>query len=107
LKSWGWGVRCEAAGIPDDTTALLFALDSLCGLMPRAVASLLLQPLTSLIGDGAPFSKESTTTTIVDAAMRRPRALGIACAIGAVLLGNAIGRSPVRRCAVSGSTPAR
>jgi hypothetical protein len=87
LQSWGWAVRCEAASIPDDTKALLFTLDSLCGLMPRAVASHLLQPFAPLIGDGAPFSGGSTTMDIYDTIMRRPRALGIACAIGAVVLG--------------------
>ena len=87
LQSWGWAVRCEAASIPHDTKALLFTLDSLCGLMPRAVASHLLQPFASLIGDGAPFSGGSTTMNSYDAIMRRPRALGIACAIAAVVLG--------------------
>ncbi|KQN01828.1 hypothetical protein ASE85_21585 [Sphingobium sp. Leaf26] len=87
LQAWGRAVRCEAASIPDDTKALLFTLDSLCGLMPRAVASHLLQPFASLTGDGAPFSKESTTMHILDATMRRPRALGIICAISAVVLG--------------------
>lgn len=99
LQAWGWAVRCEAASIPDDTKALMFTLDSLCGLMPRAVASHLLQPFASLIGDGAPFSKGSTTMHIFDAAMRRPRALGIACAIGAVVLGvayMAIAGAPMR-----------
>lgn len=87
LHSWGWAVRCETAGIPDDTKALLFALDSLCGLMPRAVASHLLRPFASLIGDGVPFSEGSTSMPVFDAMMRRPQALGIACAIGAVVLG--------------------
>lgn len=87
LQAWGWAVRCEAANIPDDTKALVFALDSLCGLMPRAVASHLLQPFASLIGDGAPFAKGSTIMQILDATMRRPRALGIACVICAVVLG--------------------
>ena len=87
LQSWGWAVRCETAGIPDDTKALLFALDSLCGLMPRAVASHLRQPFASLIGDGVPFSEGSTFMPVFDAMMRRPRALGVACAIGAVVLG--------------------
>lgn len=104
LHSWGWAVRCETAGIPDDTRALLFALDSLCGLMPRAVASYLLQPFASLIGDGAPFSEGSISMTVFDAAMRRPRALGIACAIGAVVLGLAhmvIAGAPTRYLGVN------
>jgi DNA-binding PadR family transcriptional regulator len=58
LHSWGWAVRCETADIPDDTKALLFALDSACGLMPRAVASRLLQPFASPTGEGAPLSKD-------------------------------------------------
>ena len=87
LQSWGWAVRCEAASIPDDTRALLFTLDSLCGLMPRAVASRLLQPFASLIGDGAPVSGGSTTMNIYHATIRRPRALGIVCVVGAVMLG--------------------
>jgi hypothetical protein len=87
LQSWGWAVRCEAASIPDDTKALLFTLDSLCGLIPRAVASHLFQPLASLTGEGAPFSEGSIPMTIIAAMMRRPRALGIACAVGAVVLG--------------------
>jgi hypothetical protein len=49
-QSWGWAVRCETAAIPDDTQALLFALNSARGLMPRAVASRLLHPSAALIG---------------------------------------------------------
>ena len=48
LHSWGWAARCETAGIPDDTKALPFALDSVCGLMPRAFACHLLHPFASL-----------------------------------------------------------
>ena len=50
LQSWGWAVRCETAGIPDDTQALLFALDSVRGLMPRAIVPCLLHPFAALIG---------------------------------------------------------
>jgi hypothetical protein len=104
LQSWGWAVRCETAGIPDDTKALLFALDSLCGLMPRAVASHLLHPFASLIGDGAIFSGGSITMHVYDATMRRPRAVGIVCAIGAVTLGlayMAIAGAPARYLAIN------
>lgn len=104
LHSWGWAVRCETAGIPDDTKALLFALDSACGLIPRAVASHLLQPFASLTGEGAPFSEGSVPMTIIDALMRRPRALGIACAVGAVILGLAymvIAGAPTRYLGVN------
>lgn len=99
LQSWGWAVRYEAATIRDDTKALLFTLDSLCGLIPRAVASRLLQTFASLIGDGAEFSEGSPTMNIFDAAIRRPRALGIICAISAVVLGvvyMAIAGAPMR-----------
>jgi len=99
LQSWGWAVRCETAEIPNDTKALLFALGSLCGLMPRAVASLLLYPFASFIGDGALSSGGSLTMNVFDAAMRRPRVVGIACAIGSVALGlayMAIAGAPAR-----------
>lgn len=99
LQAWGWAVRCEAASIPDDTKALVFTLDSLCGLMPRAVASHLLQSFAALIGDGALCSEGSTTMHIFDATMRRPRALGITSVIGAVMLGvayMAIAGAPMR-----------
>ena len=87
LQSWGWAVRYEAANIQDDTKALLFTIDSLCGLMPRAIASRLLHPFASMTGDGVPFFRGSMIMTILDATTRRPRALGIACAVGAVMLG--------------------
>lgn len=79
LKSWGWAIRCETASIPDDTKALLFALDSLFGLVPRALAS--------RIGNAALLSGDSIAMTLYDATMNRPRIVGIACAIGAVALG--------------------
>jgi hypothetical protein len=105
LRSWGWAVRCETAGIPDDTKALLFALDSLCGLLRRAVASHLLHhPFATPIGDGAFHSGGSITMNILDALTRRPRVLGIACAIGAVALGLAymmIAGAPDRYLAVN------
>ncbi|WP_240959371.1 hypothetical protein [Novosphingobium olei] len=72
LQSWGWAIRYETAGISDDTTALLFALNSLCGLFPRVIAAQVFHPVAALFGG---------------AAMRSPRALGILCATGAVLLG--------------------
>lgn len=73
LQSWGWAVRHEAASIPDDTKALLFVLDSLCGLLPRAIAAHLLRP----------FAEGSTGMHLV----RHPRTLSILCATGAAVLG--------------------
>ena len=85
LQSWGWAVRYEAAAIVDDTKALLFTLDSLCGLMPRALASRLHQLFASFLGEGVSFS-EGSTMNLLDI-LDRPRVLGIICAIGAVIFG--------------------
>ncbi len=87
LQTWGWAIRCEAASIADDSKALLFALDSLCGLLPRAIALRLFQPVAPRLGDGASLFEGSTRVILLNALLRRPRALGIACAIGAVSLG--------------------
>lgn len=99
LRSWGLAIRYETAGIDDDTNALLFALDSIRGLIPHALASLLFHPFASLIGNSALLSEGSCFIDFYDGLMRRPRALGIACAIGAVTLGlayMAIADAPVR-----------
>ncbi|OWK31022.1 hypothetical protein [Sphingomonas dokdonensis] len=104
LQSWGWAIRCETANIPDDTKALLFAIQGLCGLMPRAIASHLLQPFASLFGEGTPLPGGSTTMSIVQATMCRPRTIGIACAIAAVALGIvylAIAGAPMRYLGVN------
>lgn len=53
LRSWGWAIRCETAAIRDDTQALLFALNSARGLVPRAIAPHLLHPSAALIGSVA------------------------------------------------------
>ncbi len=83
LQLWGWAIRREVAEIPDDTKALLFALDSLLGLLPRALLSMVLHQFASLIGG----------------ALRHPRVIGIGCAIVAVMLGlayMAFSGAPVR-----------
>lgn len=87
LQAWGWAIRCETAEIPDDTKALLFALDSLFGLIPRALASYLLRLFAPVIGEGAFSSGGLTTMDVYESALRRPRAMGIACATAAVALG--------------------
>jgi hypothetical protein len=104
LQSWGWAIRYETTEIADDTKALLFALDSLCGLMPRALGSHLLHPFALLVGDAAFCSGGSLTLGVYDDLMRRPRALGIICAFGAVTLGLAymtIAGAPMRYLAVN------
>lgn len=87
LQSWGWAIRCETSGIANDTTALLFAIHSLCGLIPQTIASHLFQPFAAQIGDGDPFAGGFSAMNNDDALTRRPRMIGIACAIGAVILG--------------------
>lgn len=87
LKPWGRAVRIETAGIADDSEALRFALGSMSGLMPRAVAFHLLRPFASLSGEGTSVSGGSAVMSLLDETMRRPRELGVACAIGAVALG--------------------
>lgn len=94
LQSWGWAVRHEADSIRDDTQALLFTLDSLGGLLPRAIAAHLLHP----------FAEGLIAMNLLAAAMRRPRTLGILCAIGATLLGlvyMAVAGAPMRYLGVN------
>lgn len=103
LQPWGWAVRYEAASIPDDTKALLYTLHSMWGLMPRALASHLLQPFASLIGGDPPFCKGPNSMTIY-AMIRCPRTIGVACAVGAVVLGLAymvIAKAPIRYLAIN------
>ena len=104
LQDWGLAVRCETVGIPDDTKALLFALDSFCGLMPRAIAAHLLRPFATLICDDGLLASGSTAVRVYADAMRRHRVVGIACAIGAVALGIAylaIAGAPTRYLATN------
>jgi hypothetical protein len=104
LQSWGRAIRYETTEIADDTKALLFALDSLCGLMPRALGSHLLHPFASLFGDNAFCSGRSLTMGVYDDLIRRPRSLGIVCASGGVTLGlayMAVAGAPVRYLAVN------
>lgn len=102
LQPWGWAIRCEAAAIPDDSKALLFTLGSLCGLMPHAVASRLLTIYASVVGDHVSRPEGWTIMHIVNAAVRRPRALGIICLTSAVLLGTVYMAIAARRCAILG-----
>jgi cell division protein FtsW (lipid II flippase) len=87
LQPWGWAVRCETDEIADDSKALLFALDSWRGLLPRAAAAHLSYFRATRIKDGVLQTGGSIAMRIYAVTMRHPRALGAACAIGAVLLG--------------------
>lgn len=105
LQPWGRAVRCETLHIQDDTKALVHALDSLCGLMPRAVAWHLLRPFASLTGDSRLFHGDSIMMHFYDAFLCRPRVTGVACAFGAVTLGlvhMAVAGAPMRYLAING-----
>lgn len=100
-ESWGWAIRYEVEDTPDDTEALLFALSSLSGLLPRILAfhlnRLLGPPPTHALSPGA-------STAMITPASFRPRALGIACATAAVLLGLAymsVAGAPARYLAIN------
>ncbi|TCP31867.1 hypothetical protein [Sphingomonas sp. BK235] len=87
MRPWAAAVRCEAASIADDTAALLFTLDSLAGLLPRAIAAQFRRCCAAPFRFHPPVPGGSTVMTIVGALLHRPRALGIACAVGAAALG--------------------
>ena len=84
LKVWGRAVRSEVAGIPDDSEALSYALQSFRGFLPRAVLAHLFPSDASLETDNL-----SSNHDIGGDMVRNPRAVGILCAVGAVLLGAA------------------
>lgn len=101
LQSWGRAVHGETASIPDDAKALRFALGSLFGLLPRACLAHLRQALA------APVREERAAAagaTRLESIFRRPRAVGIACAMLAVALGLAylaMAGAPTRYLAIN------
>ena len=87
MQSWGWAIRHEVAEIPDDSRALLFAVGAACGLAPPALLGRLLHSFAALAGSRGLSSGGTIIVAMHDKMVSRPRALGIACAIGAVALG--------------------
>ena len=87
LQPWGWAVRSEVAAIPEDGPALLFALQSVCGLTPRAIAIHWLSVSAKLTSRDAISSGGMINMSFFKDMAHRPRQVGIACAIGAVMLG--------------------
>jgi hypothetical protein len=85
LRPWGQAVEAEVAGIADDGRALLFALGSLGALLPRALAFRLGRASDALTGSDT-SSGGTSDMSFLDAG-REPRSIGIACAVGAVMLG--------------------
>jgi hypothetical protein len=86
LQPWGWAVRHEIDDIADDTEALLFVLDGVRGFAPRILAFHLLRAFAPARND-ALSSGGTIDMGFYDNAVLRPRALGIACAVAAALLG--------------------
>lgn len=94
LRGWGQAIRQEVAAIEDDSDALRFALDGLGGLLPR----ILLRPFAALTSGGT-IEMISYRDKI-----RNPRVVGVACAVGAVVLGMgylAAAGAPMRYLAIN------
>lgn len=83
LRPWGEAIRYETLGIQDDFKALLFAMGGLFGLLPRAIATRLVQRLVWLAGDADVEGAHSLHATLA----LRPRALGVLSVTGGVALG--------------------
>lgn len=101
MKGWGEAIRCEAMVIDDDAQALSFALESVVGLIPRALATHVAQGLVRLTGDT--LDREGLAG-LRGAFWGRPRAVGVLCAIGAVMAGLgylAFAGAPLRYLAVN------
>ena len=92
LEAWGWAIRHEIDAIDDDSEALGFALDALRGAVAQSIAY-------HLTGG-------STDMKMLDGLLRRPRLIGIVCALGAAGLGLAylaMAAAPTRYLAVNGA----
>ncbi len=106
LKSWGWAISHETTAVPNDMRALIFALGGILGLMPRVIAYHALWPFVVPSANNAQFyggeiNMMSNTTNEF-----RPRFVGVACAIGAVLLGlvyMGIAGAPMRYLGINAS----
>ena len=101
LRPWGDAIEFELAEIADDGRALAFALGSLGGLMPRALAYQIIRTSNALTGTNS----ERISDMGISKAAPRPRAIGIACATGAVLLGLAYMAAAGPHRLISASTP--
>ncbi|MFN3944176.1 MAG: FtsW/RodA/SpoVE family cell cycle protein [Allosphingosinicella sp.] len=86
LRPWGDAVRQEVTHIPDQTEALLYALGSLAGLLPRALATHLSHPMVGH-EPRQTLSRESTHMSESRESVFRPRRFAVACGAGAVLSG--------------------
>jgi hypothetical protein len=98
LRPWARAIRNEVSEINDDGEALLFAFGSLFGLTRQAIAFHIRHFATNL-RNGATTRGDSIIMGFFRSIANRPRALGIVCAVGAVLLGlayMALAAAPIR-----------
>jgi membrane-associated HD superfamily phosphohydrolase len=99
LEHWGWAIRNEIAEIDDDRKALLFALQSLWGMLPSAFAMHLLSLFAAVKERGKHLTGAKINMGLFGEFIHRPRRIGIVSASGAVVLGLAymiIADAPVR-----------
>ena len=86
LRPWGEAVRNEVAHIPNHTNALFYALGSLGGVLPRALATHLWHPVVGHEWQQS-VSKESKHMSEAQRDFSRPRRVAVVCGASAVLLG--------------------
>jgi len=86
LRPWGDAVRHEVAHIPNHTDALFYALGSLGGLLPRALATHLWHPVVEHQRQQS-IPRGSKHMSEVHKGFFHPRRLAVACGASAVLSG--------------------
>ena len=104
LRPWGDAVRHEVAHIANPTDALFYALGSLGGLLPRALATHLWHPVVEH-RRRQPIAKGSEHMSEAQKGFFHPRRLGVACGAGAVLSGLAylwLAEAPSHYLAING-----
>ncbi len=86
LKVWAEALRAEISSIAQDGQALGFALQSFCGLLPRALIARWQGAFLSISATFRSSGDTSTMKTFLEP-VRAPPITGVACAIAATLLG--------------------
>lgn len=87
LKPWGQALAHEVATIADGGEALRHAWGGFYGLVPRAMLFHLSHGMAIVAGAAPDGGPDSDMGAFGGRMWRRPRLIGLACAIGAVLLG--------------------